>query len=145
MRISEVVRAKAPGVRMIHPDELVASAVRTMKTHAVGSLVVSRDREHVDGMVSERDVVSALAEDRGVLDRRVRAIMTTTVAVCAPDDTVTHAMELVTHRRQRHLPVLVEGRVTAVVSVGDLVKARLEELELETRVVRDAYIGRTTR
>ena len=116
-----------------------------MKTHAVGSLVVSRDREHVDGMVSERDVVSALAEDLGVLDRRVRDIMTTTVAVCAPDDTVTHAMELVTQRRQRHLPVLVEGRVTAVVSVGDLVKARLEELELETRVVRDAYIGRTTR
>ena len=145
MKIAEVIRAKGSTVATVHPEQLVSSAVREMKARAVGALVVSRDHEHIDGMVNERDVVRALADDEHVLGRRVADIMSTRVETCAPDDSVTHAMELVTRRRQRHLPVVSDGRLTGVVSVGDLVKARLEELELESRLVREAYVARLSR
>jgi CBS domain-containing protein len=141
MKIAEILRAKGRAVASIHPDQTVASAVREMKQRGVGALVVSRDRTHLVGIVSERDVVRALADDRGVLDRRVAEIMTEQVVTCTPEQTVTDAMALMTHRRHRHLPVLQGDEVNGIVSIGDLVKARLDELELESRVLRDAVLG----
>ena len=141
MKIAEILRAKGRAVASIHPDQTVASAVREMKQRSVGALVVSRDRIHLVGIVSERDVVRALADDRSVLDRRVAEIMTEQVVTCTPEQTITDAMALMTHRRHRHLPVLVGDEVAGIVSIGDLVKARLDELELESRVLRDAVLG----
>ena len=141
MKIAEILRAKGRAVASIHPDQTVASAVREMKQRSVGALVVSRDRTHLVGIVSERDVVRALADDRAVLDRRVAEIMTEQVVTCTPEQTVTDAMALMTHRRHRHLPVLEGDEVAGIVSIGDLVKARLDELELESRVLRDAVLG----
>ena len=145
MKIVEVLHTKGSLVETIHPDQAVATAVRDMKTHAIGALVVSRDRDHIDGMVNERDVVRALADDEHVLERRVGDIMSTRIQTCRPTDSVTDVMELVTRRRQRQVPVVDDGHLVGVVSVGDLVKARLEELELETRLVREAYVGRAAR
>jgi CBS domain-containing protein len=141
MKIAEILRAKGRAVASIHPDQTVAAAVREMKQRGVGALVVSRDRTHLVGIVSERDVVRALADDRGVLDRRVADIMTTNVETSTPDQTVTGAMAVMTHRRHRHLPVLEGGELAGIVSIGDLVKARLDELELESRVLRDTVLG----
>jgi CBS domain-containing protein len=141
MKIAGVLQAKGRTVATIHPEQSVGSAVRQMKHWGVGALVVTRDRTHVVGIVSERDVVRALADDSDVLDRLVADLMTTNVVTCSPDDTVTHAMALMTHRRHRHLPVLVEGQLDGIVSIGDLIKARLEELELESRVLREAFIA----
>jgi CBS domain-containing protein len=140
MKIAEVVRTKGRAVATIHPEQSVGSAVREMRHWGVGALVVTRDGTHLVGIVSERDVVRALVDTPDVLDRRVSDIMTTTVVTCSPDDTVTHAMALVTQRRHRHLPVIVAGELAGIVSIGDLVKARLEELELESRVLRQAVI-----
>ena len=145
MKIAEVLRAKSSLVATIHPEQLVAAAVRDMKVHAVGALVVTRDQMHVDGIVSERDVVRALADDEAVLRRPVGDIMSTRFEICSPADGITHAMELVTHRRQRHVPVVDGGRLVGVVSVGDLVKARLEELELESQIMREASAARLNR
>jgi CBS domain-containing protein len=145
MKIAEILRSKGSMVATVHPEQAVAAAVRDMKVHAVGALIVSRDHESIDGMVNERDVVRALADDDGVLHRRVADIMTTRLETCGPDDTVTYAMELVTRRRQRHVPIVADGHLVGVVSVGDLVKARLEELELEARLVRDAYVAHMNR
>ena len=141
MKIAEILRAKGRAVASIHPEQTVASAVHEMKQRGVGALVVSRDRAHLVGIVSERDVVRALADDRGVLDRRVGEIMSTNVVTCTPEHTVTDAMALMTHRRHRHLPVLEGDGLVGIVSIGDLVKARLDELELESRVLRDTVLG----
>jgi CBS domain-containing protein len=141
MKIAEVLRAKGRTVATIHPEQSVGSAIAEMKRRGVGALVVTRDGSHLIGILSERDVVRALVDDPAVLGRRVADIMTTTVVTCTPDDTVTHAMALMTHRRHRHLPVVVDDRLDGIVSIGDLVKARLEELELESRVLRDVFIA----
>ena len=129
MKIAEILRGKGRAVAGIHPEQTVAAAVRDMKQRGVGALVVTRDRIHVIGIVSERDVVWALADDPGVLDRRVADIMTSRVVTCTPDQTVTDAMALMTHGRHRHLPVLEGDELAGIVSIGDLVKARLDELE----------------
>jgi CBS domain-containing protein len=145
MKLAEVLRAKSSLIATIHPDQLVATAVRDLKVHAVGALVVTRDQHHVDGIVSERDVVRALADDDAVMRRRVGDIMSTRFETCSPDDGVTHAMELVTHRRQRHVPVVDGDRLVGVVSVGDLVKVRLQELELESQILRESSTARLNR
>jgi CBS domain-containing protein len=141
MKVAEILRAKGRTVATIHPEQTVASAVRDMKERAVGALVVTRDGTHLVGIVSERDVVRALADDPGVLGRRVAEIMTSKVATCSPDESVTHAMAVMTHRRHRHLPVVQGDELAGIVSIGDLVKARLDELELESRILRDAFLG----
>jgi len=141
MKIAEILQGKGRAVASIHPEQTVASAVHEMKQRGVGALVVSRDRAHLAGIVSERDIVRALADDRGVLDRPVAEIMTTNVVTCTREHTVTHAMALMTHRRHRHLPVLDGDELVGIVSIGDLVKARLDELEMESRVLRDAVLG----
>jgi CBS domain-containing protein len=142
LKIAEVLRVKGRAVATIHPEQSVGSAVRVMKNRGVGALVVAPDGSQLIGIVSERDVVRALVDDPAVLERRVADIMTANVVTCTPDDTVTRAMTLMTHGRHRHLPVVVEGRLDGIVSIGDLVKARLEELELESRVLRDAFIAK---
>jgi len=86
-------------------------------------------------------VVKALADDPSACDRRVAEVMTRDVVTVRPDETVTGAMALMTRRRHRHLPVVVDGRLAGIVSIGDLVKARLEELELESRVLREVYLA----
>src|SRR4051812_12026234 len=103
MKISEILRAKGRAVATIHPSQTVASAVRDMTERAVGALVVTKDGTHLVGIVSERDVVRALSEDRNVVDRSVEDIMTRNVITCRSDDYVTHAMAVMTHRRHRHL------------------------------------------
>ncbi|HKA04379.1 MAG TPA: CBS domain-containing protein [Acidimicrobiales bacterium] len=141
MKIAEILRAKGSAVATIHPEQTVASAVRDMKERAVGALVVTRDGNHLVGIVSERDIVRALADDAGVLSRRIAEIMTTKVVTCSPEESVTHAMALMTHRRHRHLPVMEGDELVGIVSLGDLVKARLDELELESRILRDAFLA----
>jgi CBS domain-containing protein len=141
MKIAEVLKGKGSAVAVIDPEVSLGVAVKTMSTKGIGALVVSRDGEHIAGIVSERDVVKALADDPSACDRRVAEVMTRDVVTVRPDETVTGAMALMTRRRHRHLPVVVDGRLAGIVSIGDLVKARLEELELESRVLREVYLA----
>ena len=140
MRITEVLRRKGDTVVTIAPDRTVRELLTTLGAHRIGALVVSHDGRHVDGIVSERDVVRHLdADGDGVLDATVATIMTTEVHTCGPQDSVEELMSAMTERRVRHVPILVDGELHGIVSIGDMVKHRLAELQAE-RDQLTAYI-----
>jgi CBS domain-containing protein len=144
MKVHDVLMAKGQEVETIRPDAKVLIAVHRMRMQNVGALVVSRDGERVEGVLSERDVVRGLTRHGAdLLDMSVVAIMSRTVPVCSPDDSLVLVMDQMTRTRNRHVPVVDgTGRLCGVVSIGDVVKNRLEEMELETSVLRDAYLTR---
>jgi CBS domain-containing protein len=144
MKVADILRAKGSAVVTVGPDTGVAVALHRLKTGGIGALVVSADGERIDGILSERDIVHGLADrGAGLLDCRVRDVMEKHVATCRADDTLQHVMGEMTRRRVRHLPVVGEGgRVAGMISIGDIVKARFEELELEANVLREAYLAR---
>jgi CBS domain-containing protein len=132
MRISDVIRAKGNAVVTVQPDMDVRALLAVLAEHRIGAVVVSSDGTTVDGIVSERDIVRALA-DRGaaVISEPVSAIMTTEVQTCTPESPVVELMSVMTHGRFRHVPVVVDDRLVAIVSIGDIVKNRVGELEIE--------------
>jgi CBS domain-containing protein len=143
MRISEVLKGKrSGGVVTIEPDATVRELLALLAQHNVGALIVSLDGSTVDGIVSERDVVRRLHTDDAVLDGPVRAIMTETVRSCEPSATVDSLMAMMTEHRIRHVPVVSDGQLTGIISIGDVVKSRMAELEFE-RDQLDNYVHRT--
>jgi CBS domain-containing protein len=132
MRISDVIRAKGNAVVTVKPDMDVRTLLAVLAEHRIGAVVVSADGATVDGIVSERDIVRALA-DRGatVISEPVSEIMTSEVQTCAPDTPVVELMTVMTNGRFRHVPVVVDDRLVAIVSIGDIVKNRVGELEIE--------------
>lgn len=132
MRIQDVLRSKGNTVYTIAPDSTVTELLGALARHNVGALVVSADGSSVVGIVSERDVVRHI-QDRGVsvLDGPVSAIMTSTVTTCTAQDSVEDLMRLMTDHRIRHVPVLRDGALAGVISIGDVVKNRIGELEFE--------------
>jgi CBS domain-containing protein len=141
MKISALLAAKGASVVTIRPDASIAEAVAALGRHNVGALVVSSDGRSVDGIVSERDVVRAL--DRlgsGVLGPEVATIMSADVLSCTPEDTVESLMVTMTENRVRHIPVVEAGLLAGMVSIGDVVKNRMEELEQDRAALVD-YIN----
>lgn len=142
MRVNEVLRRKGGSVVTIAPDRTVRELLALLAEHHIGAVVVSGDGASVDGIVSERDVVRRLdADGDGILDGAVSAIMTPEVQTCGPRDQVDELMAVMTESRIRHLPVLVDGRLTGIVSIGDVVKHRIAEIQDE-RDQLTAYITR---
>src|SRR5262245_20424133 len=140
MKIVEVLKAKPEGgVVTITPDAGVRELIASLAEHNVGALIVSSDGETVDGIVSERDVVRHLHHDGTVINNIVGAIMTEVVETCTPDDTVDDLMEIMTRRRFRHVPVVAEGKLVGIISIGDVVKHKLSQLEFE-RDQLDSYV-----
>lgn len=138
MRINDVIRRKGAVVVTINPDATVGELLEQLSQHGIGALVVSGDGQGVDGIVSERDVVRHL-HSRGVtvLQARVSEIMSAEVITCGPDDSVEQLMRQMTELRVRHIPVVVDGALQGIVSIGDVVKHRMDELQLE----RDELVG----
>ena len=142
MRIRDVLRRKGATVVTITPDRTVTQLLESLAEHRVGALVVSRDGATIDGIVSERDVVRRLHSDGpGVLAQPIHAIMTASVRTCRVEDTVDDLMRLMTEHRFRHVPVVTDGRLAGIVSIGDVVKARLDEMEYETTSLRSFIHG----
>lgn len=144
MNVDGILRAKGAAVVTIGPDAMVGALVQGLRDERIGAMVVSEDGRSVLGIISERDIVRGLAE-RGprILEATVADLMTRQVVSCTPGDTVKQVMAEMTRRRVRHIPVLADGVLCGIVSIGDVVKNRLEEMETETNVLREAYIGRT--
>jgi CBS domain-containing protein len=140
--VERILATKGRQVVTIGPEATVGSAVRQLRSRGIGALVVSADGEHVEGVLSERDVVRALAA-RGadVMDLHVAQLMSRSVETCTPRDSVKSIMATMTRHRVRHLPVVEGGRLCGLVSIGDVVKNRLDEVEAEVNVLRDAYIA----
>ncbi|MEJ2871833.1 CBS domain-containing protein [Actinomycetospora sp. OC33-EN08] len=141
MRIRDVLNTKPAGVLTVGPTTPVPSLLAALAARGVGAAVVVDAQEAVVGMVSERDVVRHLHHrGAGVLSDTVETIMTGPVTSCGPDDEVDSLGGVMTERRIRHLPVLEDGRLTGIVSIGDVVKVRLDELEAH-RSQLEAYIN----
>jgi len=143
MRINDVLKAKSShDVITIGPDASVRDLVALLAEHNVGALIVSADGEAVDGIVSERDVVRRLHDRADILDATVSEIMTSTVRTCEGDAALTQLMQVMTEHRIRHVPVLTDGKLTGIISIGDVVKNRIGELEFE-RDQLDNYVHQT--
>lgn len=143
MKIASILKAKGTSVATTPPLTSMATAARLLRDKHIGALVVSEDGATVLGIVTERDIVHGLA-DRGpsLLALPVSLVMTRAPITCTPDDDVHTVMRHMTRLRVRHLPVVVRGRLHGIVSIGDVVKHRLDELEMETNVLRDAFLAR---
>lgn len=140
MRINDVLRAKASQeVITISPDATVRDLLAMLAQHNVGALIVSNDGSSVEGIVSERDVVRRLHEDEAVLSSPVSSIMTSEVHSCEGQHPVDDLMQVMTEKRIRHVPVMKDGRLTGIISIGDVVKSRMRELEFE-RDQLDSYV-----
>jgi CBS domain-containing protein len=134
-----VLRNKGASVATITPETSVSGLLTELTVHNIGAMVVV-SQDGLAGIVSERDVVRKLHELGGeILRRPVSEIMTTMVVTCSPDDSVDHLNALMTENRVRHVPVVVDGRLTGIVSIGDVVKTRMQELESEQQQLQ-AYI-----
>ncbi|MGH9040201.1 MAG: CBS domain-containing protein [Acidimicrobiia bacterium] len=141
MTVEGILRAKGRDVETVRAEATVTMAIHLLTAKGIGALVVTTDAGAVEGVLSERDVVRGLARyGDNVLGMRVGDILSASVPVCAPDDTVKHVMVEMTQTRQRHLPVMDGPRLAGIISIGDVIKSRLEEIELEAAVLRDAYI-----
>jgi CBS domain-containing protein len=142
MRISEILRTKGEDVATIEPDAKVRRLLALLAEHNIGAVVVSADGSTIDGIASERDVVRRLNErGAGLLDEPVSSIMTATVRTCEPGDKVEDLRATMTEHRIRHVPVVRDGRLAGIVSIGDVVKSAIAELETEREQLVD-YISR---
>ncbi|BBX87068.1 CBS domain-containing protein [Mycolicibacterium aubagnense] len=140
MRIADVLSNKGAAVATIAPTTTVSQLLASLAALNIGAMVVVGP-EGLAGIVSERDVVRELHKrGGGLLGQPVSEIMTTVLATCTPRDTVDHLVVLMTQNRVRHVPVLDDGRLAGIVSIGDIVKTRMEELETEQQHLQD-YIN----
>src|SRR5262249_53821028 len=142
MIVSQILRSKGSAVLTVAPDASAVEAARVMNERRVGALVVRRGHGKLEGIISERDIVTAIAEHGpDATERLVRALMTPAerLITCSPTDKVDHIMAVMTDRRVRHLPVLESGRLAGIISIGDVVKARLSETLAEVEAMT-AYV-----
>ncbi|MEU7632552.1 CBS domain-containing protein [Nocardia sp. NPDC049220] len=143
MRISEILRRKGSDVATVATDTTVRTLLAALAEHNIGAVVVSPDGNTIAGIVSERDVVRSLhARGAGLLDTPVSEIMTSDVRTCALDDTVDGLRSIMTEHRIRHLPVVHEGRLVGIVSIGDVVKSAISELATERQHLVEYLQGR---
>jgi CBS domain-containing protein len=138
MRISDLLRVKGTKVITVTPDTKVRGLLQVLADEKIGAVVVSADGASVDGIVSERDVVRAFAQ-RGaaVMSEPVTEIYTAQVRTVAPETSLDDVMRLMTEHRMRHAPVVVDGALSGLVSIGDVVKSRIDELETERTALSD--------
>lgn len=141
MRIADILKGKGSEVATVGPAATVAELLEALATHNVGALPVVDD-ERIVGIVSERDIVRRLhAGGIAVLDSTVTDIMTPGVTTCSPGDDVADLARVMTAGRFRHLPVVVDGKLAGIVSIGDLVKARIDLLESEREQLQSYIAG----
>jgi CBS domain-containing protein len=141
MYVETILRKKGDTVIAVEPQCLVSSAAQILHDNRIGAAVVRNKAGKVVGIFSERDIVRGVArQGDACLTMRVEELMTSPIVTCAPTDSIDHIMELMTERRVRHLPVMEAGRLVGIVSIGDVVKQRISEIENESQALRQ-YIA----
>ena len=143
MTARTILKRKGADTITIHHGELIATAANVLAEENIGALIVSGEAKAVVGILSERDIVRSLAKHGAqTLKRRVDELMTSQTVTCTLDENVKDMMETMTHRRFRHLPVVEDGVLRGIVSIGDLLKYRLKEIETEQQVLRERLMAR---
>lgn len=141
MTVKAILEQKGGGVYTLGPNDRLSDAVKLLATHRIGALVVTNGENQIVGILSERDIVRCLAQEGGAaLDGVVRTAMTPKVSICTENHTVNQVMETMTRGRFRHLPVERDGKLIGIVSIGDVVKRRIEDAERETNEIKQ-YIA----
>ena len=143
MQVSTILETKGDLVATISRTATIASAVAELVRHRVGALVVSPGDGTIEGIVSERDIVRCLSEIHGdLLEQPVYTLMSTSVHQCSPDDTIDSIMNLMTEERIRHVPVVSDGLLCGIISIGDVVKSRIGELEKDRNELMEYITAR---
>lgn len=142
MKLMRILATKTGDVITVHPEQQIRDAVRLLAEHNIGALVVVDDAKKPVGIISERDIVRRAAANEGVLTERVRDIMTKRVIIGVPQDDLYSVINTMTEKRFRHLPIMDEGRLIGIISIGDIVKAQRDAYEgeidtLETQIMAD--------
>ncbi len=142
MYVAEILNTKGSEVIATGPTETVAVTARLLNYERIGAVLVRDAKDNVIGVISERDIIRGIAVNGArALDMEVHDLMTREVVSCKPTDTISEVMRVMTTRRFRHLPVMEDGALKGMISIGDVVKYRLEETEMEARVLRDYVIA----
>jgi CBS domain-containing protein len=143
MKIESILAGKGREVKTIQPDALVGEAVRRMREERIGALVVIGETGRISGIVSDRGILWGLAErGTGILDEPIASLMTMAVFTCRAEDEVSAMMAAMTQRRIRHIPVVDgDGNLVGIVSIGDVVKQRLDQIQAEADAMRDYISG----
>lgn len=140
--LSVILERKGGDVVTVPGSASLHDAAKTLSDHNIGALVVSPDGETVRGMLSERDLAREIARSGvAALSKRVADVMSTDVTTCTPQSTIEDLMATMTHRRIRHVPVVADGRLCGIVSIGDVVRTRLDELELQAKALEQYVTG----
>lgn len=141
MKLAQILRHKGSEVATVRPERPILEVVAELRQRGIGAVVVTDDAERMVGIVSERDIVHALADKGADLTKlTVADLMTSNVQTCTPDHDVNFVMQKMTEGRFRHIPVLENGWLTGIISIGDVVRARMDELENE-RAQLQRYIS----
>jgi CBS domain-containing protein len=139
--VETILRRKGTDVATIEPDASIRRAADWLRVKNIGALVVTSGKA-VLGLISEREIVHAFSRyGETAASMHVKEIMRRGVITVSPDESVTRVMQLMTRHRVRHMPVVLDGKIAGIISIGDVVKRRLEDLECETNVLRDVYIA----
>lgn len=143
MKVADILKTKGSAVKTVGPDETAKVFAENLRNERIGAMIVTRDGSTLEGIISERDLAYGLAAyGDGLASMRVSELMTRLVILCTPEDTIAEVMSVMTQRRIRHLPVKDGGRLVGIISIGDVLKHRLGEMQLEANVLRDVAIAR---
>jgi len=138
MTVKAILSRKGTNVVTADPNASLGEAVKTLAAHRIGAIVVTGADHRIVGILSERDIVRVLAEKGpSALNAPIAEAMTRKVTTCGAGDTVSELMERMTEGKFRHLPVVEQGRLTGIISIGDIVKSRVQEMEQESNALRD--------
>ncbi|WP_273726460.1 CBS domain-containing protein [Brucella gallinifaecis] len=141
MTVRSILESKGRDVVVIRPDDTLSHAIAILAQYKIGAIVACDEGGHIEGILSERDVVRAMASmDAELLNRPVSEFMTAKVQVCREHHTINQVMEIMTHHRFRHMPVEENGKLAGIISIGDVVKRRIEDVEREAEDIR-TYIA----
>jgi CBS domain-containing protein len=141
MKIETILQSKGTAVHAVRETDSIADAVKLLNDKNIGVVVVTGPGDKISGILSERDIVRNMADDGGaVMHAPVSRCMTPDPVTCTPESTVNELMQIMTRRRIRHVPVIDQGRLAGLISIGDVVKYKIEEAELEAAALRE-YIA----
>lgn len=143
MLVKHILQSKAQmGILTVKPGDTISDAAVILSEKRIGALIVSENGNTIDGILSERDIVREIGKNGvGCMSDSVSKLMTSTVVACGPDDNVIRLMSKMSEGRFRHMPVVDNGKLIGVVSIGDVVKARIESIELENAALTDMIHG----
>jgi len=142
MKVSDLLSSKSQTIITITPDQSVFEAMQTLMDHQISSLIVLDTNSKIAGIITERDIIRAMHQDYEALkSQQVADLMSTNPIVVSPQDEIESAMEIMTQNRIRHLPIITERGLVGIISIGDIVKFELEEIQVENRYLEDYISG----